>query len=97
MICDMVALPTRLVKSDRLPSYSKSTIDVEVQNDDGMMEVCSMSLRTDFPGKVQFTSPKNKVVEKELLVAEVAIGLDRCVYNFLQRTLIQDVVPHVYE
>lgn len=85
MIRDMIGLPTRLVASDRLPDYSKSTIDVEVNNGDKWMEVCSMSLRTDFPGTVQFTA-KGKVIEKSLLVAEVAIGLDRCVYNFLQRT-----------
>jgi glycyl-tRNA synthetase len=85
MIRDMVCLPTRVVQSDRLPSYSQSTVDVEVDNGDKWMEVCSMSLRTDFPGVVRFSTPKGKVIEKELLVAEVAIGLDRCVYNFLQR------------
>lgn len=85
MIRDMIGLPTRIVKSDRLPDYSRSTMDVEVDNGDKWMEVCSMSLRTDFPGTVRFTA-KNKMVEKDLLVAEVAIGLDRCVYNFLQRT-----------
>jgi glycyl-tRNA synthetase len=84
MIRDMIGLPTRLVVSDRLPDYSKSTMDIEVDNGDKWMEVCSMSLRTDFPGTVSFTT-KTKVVERDLLVAEVAIGLDRCVYNFLQR------------
>jgi glycyl-tRNA synthetase len=84
MIQDMVGLPTRLVASDRLPDYSKSTVDVEVDNGDKWMEVCSMSLRTDFPGSVQFTA-KGKAITKDLLVAEVAIGLDRCVYNFLER------------
>lgn len=100
MICDMVCLPTRLVKSDRLPSYSLSTIDVEVANGDmgEMMEVCSMSLRKDFPGNIKFTNPKNgKVVEKELLVAEVAVGLDRCVYSFMKRTQIQDVLHAICE
>jgi len=90
MICDMVCLPTKLVKSDRLPSYSKSTIDVECDVDGSMMELCSMSLRTDFPGTVKF-SAKNKVVEKDLLVAEIAIGLDRCVHAFNKRTeLVSD-------
>lgn len=92
MIRDMVGLPTRIVKSDRLPSYSNSTVDVEVlvkEDEERWMEVCSMSLRTDFPGKAKFTATKgimSKVVEKDLLVAEIAIGLDRCVWNFVQRT-----------
>lgn len=85
MIRDMIGLPTRLVVSDRLPDYSKSTVDVEINNGDKWMEVCSMSLRTDFPGTVRFAGKNNKIVEKELLVDEIAIGLDRCVYNFLQR------------
>jgi glycyl-tRNA synthetase len=85
MLHDMIGLPTRVVESDRLPSYSKKTIDVEVDNGDKWMEVCSMSLRTDFPGKVVFQG-KGGAVEKGLLVAEIAIGLDRCVYNYLIRT-----------
>ncbi len=85
MISDMVRLPTSVVESDRLPVYSRKTMDVEVTlPDDRQMELASISLRTDFPGKVQFTA-KNKVVEKDLLVAEVAIGLDRCVYSFLRK------------
>lgn len=75
LISRMVRRPTVLVPSERLPTYSRSTIDVEV---DGM-EVCSMSLRTDFPGKFRQT--------KGLLVAEIAIGLDRCVYQFNRETL----------
>jgi len=81
MIAEMLHLPTRIVASDRLPSYSQKTMDVEVDNGDKWMEVCSISLRTDFPIKAKFQA-KNKVVEKDLLVLEVAIGLDRCVYNF---------------
>lgn len=84
MIEDMVHLPTRLVESDRLPSYSQRTMDVEVDNGDKWMEVCSISLRTDFPEKARFTA-RGKVFEKDLLVLEVAIGLDRCVYNFTKR------------
>lgn len=83
MIGEMVRLPTRLVESDRLPSYSLSTMDVEVDNGDKWMEVCSISKRTDFPGKVQFQTKKG-IVEKDLEVIECAIGLDRCVYNFEQ-------------
>ncbi len=85
MLGDMIGLPTRLVKSDRLPSYSRSTFDVEVDNGDKWMEVCSMSLRNDFPGTVRFQGKKN-TIERNLLVAEIAIGTDRCVYNFMERT-----------
>lgn len=71
---------TRLVPSDRLPAYSQVTVDVEawVEEDDRWMEVCSISRRTDFPGKVR-TQRKRDVVEVDVLVLEVAIGLDRCV------------------
>lgn len=84
MLADMIGLPTRVVDSDRLPSYSLRTVDVEVDNGDKWMEVCSMSLRKDFPGTARFQGKKG-VIEKNLLVAEVAIGMDRCVYNFLER------------
>jgi len=95
MIGEMVNLPTRLVESDRLPSYSKRTMDVEVWISDNInepgfisdtgrwMEVCSISKRTDFPGTVKFQT-KNKIVEKDLEVLEVAIGLDRINYCFEQ-------------
>ena len=79
-IKQIVGLPARLVLSDRLPNYSLKTLDVEIDNGDKWMEVCSMSLRTDFKTKVKF-----KDVEKELRVFEIALGLDRCVYNFLQK------------
>lgn len=77
LIRKVVGLPTRVVDSDRLPTYSKRTLDVEVDNGDKWMEVCSVSLRTDFAyrGKGPL----------KLLVLEVAIGLDRCVYNINQR------------
>ncbi len=78
--------PCRLVESDRLPSYSQSTMDVEAIVSDGhseeghrWMEVCSISKRTDFPVTAKFPTKKG-VVEKDLMVLEVAIGLDRCVY-----------------
>lgn len=85
MLADMIGLPARVVDSDRLPAYSRKTVDVEVDNGDKWMEVCSISLRTDFSGPVKFAG-KMGVIEHPILVAEVAIGLDRCVYNFLQRT-----------
>jgi glycyl-tRNA synthetase len=84
MIGDMVGLETRVVPSDRLPSYSQVTMDVEVWNGDKWMEVCSISRRTDFPQKAAF-QVKSGTVEKDLLVLEVAIGIDRCVYNLLKR------------
>ena len=81
MIEDQLMMPTQLVPSDRLPSYSEITTDVEVYNGDKFMEVCSISRRTDFPEKARFESKKG-IVEKDLLVLEVAIGLDRCIYNW---------------
>lgn len=83
MIASVIALPTRLVESDRLPAYSKRTMDVEIWNGDKWMEVCSISLRTDFPQTLVFQGKKGQL-EKDALVLEVAIGLDRCVYNWMQ-------------
>ena len=93
MLGEMIRLPTRIVESDRLPSYSEITMDVEAHTEsfvfnkenDRWMEICSISRRTDFPQKAKFQT-KKKIVEKDLLVLEVAIGLDRCVYNFEQRS-----------
>jgi glycyl-tRNA synthetase len=48
------------------------------------MEICSISKRKDFTKKAIITH-KSKVIEKELLVLEIAIGLDRCVYNYNER------------
>ncbi len=84
-LADLVGLPSRIVTSDRLPSYSEITVDVEVDNKDRWMELASISRRTDFPGVAKFQTKKG-VVEKKLLVAEIAIGLDRCLYNFNCRT-----------
>lgn len=57
---------TRVVESDRLPSYSISTLDIEVLLDGNVWrEVASCSLRTDY--------------SDETTVAEIAIGLDRIV------------------
>lgn len=60
--------PVRLETSDRLPSYSEKTVDVVVDRNN--MEICSMSLRTDFEGAK---------------VLEIAIGTDRCVRCFLEK------------
>jgi len=77
-----VSMPTRLVPSDRLPDYAQVTTDVEVWNEDKWMEVCSISRRTDFPGKAAFAAKGGEVVVRDILVLEIAIGLDRLVYNW---------------
>lgn len=73
--------PTRSIDSDRLPSYSQRTIDLEVWDQDSgrWMEVCSISVRTDFPIPLRFTTNKG-LVEKSALVLEIAFGIDRLVY-----------------
>ncbi len=76
MLAGVTRLPTRIVPSDRLPAYSKITMDVEVDNGDKWMEVASISRRTDFPA---IKSGSREVAVK---VLEIAIGLDRCVYNW---------------
>lgn len=79
----IIGKPARIVESDRLPSYSLRTMDIEIDNGDKWMEICSISKRTDFPQKVKFQN-KNGILEKEMLVLEIAIGLDRCVYNYFK-------------
>jgi glycyl-tRNA synthetase len=85
MFEDIIALPTRIIESDRLPSYSLRTVDIEVYNEDKWMEICSISKRTDFDQKAKINF-KNKVIEKDLLVLEIALGVDRVLYNYLVRT-----------
>lgn len=80
MLADACNLSARVIASDRLPSYSEITMDVEVFNGDKYMEVCSISRRTDFPAKAKFQTKKG-LVEKNLMVLEIAIGLDRIIYN----------------
>ncbi|GLS18117.1 hypothetical protein GCM10007874_11330 [Labrys miyagiensis] len=82
MIASLIHLPTRIVPSDRLPAYSQITVDVEVDNGDKWMEVCSISRRTDFPDRYRTQPKKGQPVEHDVLVLEIAIGLDRCVYNW---------------
>jgi glycyl-tRNA synthetase len=55
-----------------------------VNNGDKWMEVCSISRRIDFPSKFRYQA-KNEVKEKDLMVVEIAIGLDRCIYNRQRR------------
>lgn len=64
-LCDAEA---RVIESDRLPSYSESTLDVEVRHLDVWREVASVSLRNDYA--------------PEVLNLEVAVGLDRVVDIF---------------
>lgn len=56
---------TRIVNSDRLPSYSRSTIDIEAPFNGVWKEIASCSLRTDYAPDVE--------------VCEIALGLDRVV------------------
>lgn len=82
MIAAMTGLPARVVPSDRLPTYAEVTMDVEVDNGDKWMEIASISRRTDFPERARFTGKAGQVREVEVKVLEIAIGLDRCVYNW---------------
>nr|WP_206113909.1 aminoacyl--tRNA ligase-related protein [Rhizobium laguerreae] len=82
MIASLIHLPTRIVPSDRLPAYSEVTVDIEVDNADNWMEVCSISRRTDFPQRYQSQPKKGAAVDHDVLVLEIAIGLDRCLYNW---------------
>ena len=81
MFLRLLRLPTRIVYSDRLPSYSIKTIDVEVFNGDKWMEICSVSLRTDFDYEPMF---KGKPAKCNVL--EIAIGVDRLIYNINNHT-----------
>lgn len=80
MLADACNLDARVIPSDRLPSYSEITTDVEVFNGDKYMEVCSISRRNDFTTTAKFQTKKG-LVEKKLKVLEIAIGLDRVIYN----------------
>ena len=64
----LTTLETRIVKSDRLPSYSLRTMDIEVKAPHKWLEVCSISLRNDAPFEWN---------NKKLLNLEIAFGADR--------------------
>jgi len=67
----ITGLETRLVESDRLPSYATETVDIECLLPNGdWREVASTSRRTDFPEIPGF---------KPLKVVEIAFGADRMV------------------
>lgn len=55
----------RIVESDRLPPYSESILDIEVDHNGTWREMASCSIRTDYA--------------PDVLVCEIAIGLDRVV------------------
>ena len=76
---------SRIVESDRLPSYSQITMDIEINNGDKWMEVCSISRRTDYPDELVFSGKNGIRIEKDALVLEIAIGLDRCLYCYEAR------------
>ncbi len=80
MFQELIALPTRIVLSDRLPAYSLKTMDVEVWNDDKWMEIASISLRKDFTYE-----PRIKSKTVPCLVLEMATSPDRITYNINQR------------
>jgi len=64
-------LEARIIESDRLPSYSAETIDIECLTPEGeWREVASTSRRTDFP------TPNGHM---PLIVFEIAFGMDRMV------------------
>jgi glycyl-tRNA synthetase len=79
MLGSALGLPTRIVESDRLPSYSLTTMDIEVDTGERWMEVCSISKRIDFPIKNRYQTKNKEWKETDILVLEIAIGLDRCV------------------
>ena len=62
-ISRFTGLESRVVESDRLPSYSDSTIDIEVKCGEKWIEIASCSIRNDFSETIK--------------VCEIAIGLDR--------------------
>lgn len=69
-----------VIPSDRLPSYSDQTTDVifseELSKVLEGMEICSISRRKDFEGARNI---------------EVAIGTDRCVFNFMKKRGMTDL------
>jgi len=68
--------PCDIEPSDRLPDYAEWTQDVVCRKSG--MEVCSISMRKDFP------QGKN---------LEVAIGTDRCVVSFLNKSAVHEEDP----
>lgn len=65
----LIGKKCRLEQSDRIPHYSEDTIDVICEENN--MEVCSMSIRKDWP-IVNWVKMK---------VIEIAVWTDRLIYN----------------
>lgn len=66
IVSKLTGRPTRLCDSDRLPSYSERTVDIECEVREGSwIEMASISTRTDFMDDFE--------------VLELAFGLDRIV------------------
>jgi glycyl-tRNA synthetase len=84
-IRDATALETRIVPSDRLPSYSTRTSDVEVFWNARWTEMASISTRTDFGTRYAVTLRSGALKEIDLLVLEIALGLDRLTVVSLNR------------
>lgn len=76
VVTELLGMESRIVASDRLPSYSEKTMDIEVNNGDKWMEVASISLRNDFDHVIMI-GKQNRTFK----VLEVAFGMDRLVYN----------------
>jgi glycyl-tRNA synthetase len=76
MISEMIG-HCKVEESDRLPDYSEKTVDIVCESNN--MEVCSISKRKDCVWK----SIGGTLGQASVL--EVAIGTDRCVYNFLNK------------
>lgn len=76
-VAHLLGVETRVVESDRVPSYSQRTVDIEAKTPHKWLEVCSISKRTDVP--FAWAMP-NTQTEKPLVNYEFAFGLDRLVY-----------------
>ena len=70
-IARLTGLECRVVPSDRLPSYSEKTLDIEVKTPHKWLEICSVSKRNDVPFDWN---------GKKLINYEFAFGLDRLLY-----------------
>ena len=79
MLASTIGFPSRIVESDRLPSYSLRTMDIEINTGTRWMEVCSISLRNDFPIKYKYTNKKMETKTTDVRVLEIAIGIDRVI------------------
>ena len=78
LVKKLLGKAVRVVESDRLPSYSKKTMDIEVETPHKWLEVCSISVRNDFTTPAKFHT-KAGITQKSVEVLEIAFGLDRLV------------------